>query len=667
MPHESERTKALLIGALLTILLLVVGIRFAPDIEHLNNTLIDFQVELLPEAALSPLPVIVKVDEKSLAAYGQWPWPRYQVARLLQAIQQAGASAVAVDALFVEVDRSSLREIQHVLARDFNQKLPLEGVDESLWDFDKILGQTLHAGPFILSYFFSFDTAEPNHCQPQSASGVLFSAYGDRSLNGTPATNAVCNLAVLQQAANYSGFINAAPDNDGIYRQTPLVIQYQERLYPSLALQAYLTSQSIDRFVVSASHTGFTLQAGKLQVPLDESGNLRIKFPRSGQHFNEISAFDVLSGKLADRQLQGKIVSVGFSATGLQEFRPTPYDPKFLGVQFHASILDNLYRQDFLYRPNSAQMYELLTASLLGLVLFAALANAKPITILTIPSLILLAMFAASQWLLMQTGIAISPALPAIMTSMTLLTLSLIKYVHEYLRAEEMALMIAHAQEGLIQSFSSMSEFRDPETGAHIRRTQNYVKALAEQLQKHPKFSGILSNDVVELMFKAAPLHDVGKVGIRDNILLKPAELADPEFEIMKSHSKIGAKIIEAVTKQSGWSPFMHIAHEICLSHHEKWDGSGYPQGLAGEAIPLSARLMAIADVYDALTSKRVYKPGFSHAKAMSIIQKGKGSHFDPLLVETFETIHQRFLEIALHFSDDENHRTTLQGSGLVT
>jgi len=183
---------------------------------------------------------------------------------------------------------------------------------------------------------------------------------------------------------------------------------------------------------------------------------------------------------------------------------------------------------------------------------------------------------------------------------------------------------------------------------------------LAQHLQIHSEFKALLSNAVIEVLFKAAPLHDIGKVGIRDDILLKPGPLSSEEFEIMKSHPKIGADIIQAVARQSGWNSFMQIAHQICLYHQEKWDGSGYPKGLKGKAIPLAARLMALADVYDALISNRVYKHAFSHSQAVSIVRKGKNNHFDPFIVKAFEAIQDQFQDIALRFIDSDDQRTIL-------
>ncbi|WP_143698115.1 HD domain-containing phosphohydrolase [Vibrio sp. qd031] len=203
-----------------------------------------------------------------------------------------------------------------------------------------------------------------------------------------------------------------------------------------------------------------------------------------------------------------------------------------------------------------------------------------------------------------------------------------------------------------IVSLSALAESRDNETGAHILRTQEYVKALAQQMAKQQKYAVKLTPDYIELLHKSAPLHDIGKVGVPDSVLLKPGKLTADEFETMKLHPVIGAKALSIAESQMGSSSFLHVAKEISLTHHEKWDGSGYPYGLTGEEIPLSGRLMALADVYDALISKRVYKPAFSHQKALAIIVEGRGTHFDPDVVDSFLKIGAEFVEIARKFQD---------------
>jgi putative two-component system response regulator len=210
-------------------------------------------------------------------------------------------------------------------------------------------------------------------------------------------------------------------------------------------------------------------------------------------------------------------------------------------------------------------------------------------------------------------------------------------------------------QDATILTVASLAETRDNETGNHILRTQGYVKALAAKLQGHPRFSAYLSDATIELLYKSAPLHDIGKVGIPDRILLKPGKLDFDEFEIMKTHTTLGRDAIESAESRLGHKvPFLHFAKEIAHSHQEKWDGSGYPEGLQGDAIPVSARLMAVADVYDALISRRVYKPAFPHEKAIAIILEGRGKHFDPDMVDAFVAIQDECLAIAERYIDSD-------------
>ncbi|RDH83195.1 MAG: two-component system response regulator [endosymbiont of Seepiophila jonesi] len=213
---------------------------------------------------------------------------------------------------------------------------------------------------------------------------------------------------------------------------------------------------------------------------------------------------------------------------------------------------------------------------------------------------------------------------------------------------------LAMAKDTTILAMATLAETRDNETGNHIRRTQYYVKALAEELRKQSNFAPLLTDDYIEQLYKSAPLHDIGKVGIRDSILLKPGKLTEDEFEEMKNHAVYGRDAIIEAEKLQGNpdSSFLLIAREIAYSHHKKWDGSGYPNSLSGQEIPFSGRLMAVADVYDALISKRVYKPAFSHEKASDIIRQGRGSHFDPEVVDAFERINDEFHSIARKFSD---------------
>lgn len=254
------------------------------------------------------------------------------------------------------------------------------------------------------------------------------------------------------------------------------------------------------------------------------------------------------------------------------------------------------------------------------------------------------------------------PVTPAIVKARVHNHLALKEYQNHLEKlVQERTLELELTQEATIESMAVLAEYRDPETGGHIKRTQNYIKIMAEHLRHNAKFAAYFDEQTIDLLYRSAPLHDIGKVGIPDNILLKPGKLTVDEFNEMKKHAAYGHDAIKAAEKKIGKEySFLSSAGEIALYHHEKWDGSGYPSGLAGDDIPVSGRLMAIADVYDALISKRVYKAPFTHQKAVHIIAEGRGTHFDPDMVDAFLQVHEQFRQIALQFADFEEERTLL-------
>ncbi len=233
----------------------------------------------------------------------------------------------------------------------------------------------------------------------------------------------------------------------------------------------------------------------------------------------------------------------------------------------------------------------------------------------------------------------------------------ILKHQNEILevKVQERTRKITKLQDVAMVAMGALAEARDPDTGNHIRRTQRYMKLLSEKLKEHPRFKDFLTPETITLLFKTAPLHDIGKVGIPDHILLKPGKLTDEEFEIMKKHAVYGRDAVAAAECAiEEIEDFLVYAKEIVYSHHEKWDGSGYPEGLSGDDIPISARLMAMSDVYDALVSRRVYKEPFPHEKAVAIIQEGKGTHFDPDMVDAFLKNSNGFNAIAMKYADSK-------------
>ncbi len=232
-----------------------------------------------------------------------------------------------------------------------------------------------------------------------------------------------------------------------------------------------------------------------------------------------------------------------------------------------------------------------------------------------------------------------------------------LKDQNSYLEAEVARRMQENLliQDVSIRALARLAEVRDLETGNHLLRTQGYVQTLAETLKNHPRFAAALTPRYIRTLVKSAPLHDIGKVGVPDHILQKPGPLTADEWRIMKTHAKLGSDAIGNAERDAEHPiEFLAVAKEIAHRHHEKWDGSGYPDGLAGDAIPVSARLMALADVFDALTSKRVYKPAMPTQDAAAIILQGRGSHFDPDVVDAFIAQCDAFDVIARRYSDRE-------------
>lgn len=218
----------------------------------------------------------------------------------------------------------------------------------------------------------------------------------------------------------------------------------------------------------------------------------------------------------------------------------------------------------------------------------------------------------------------------------------------------QQVLQITQAQQTAIFAMSKLAESRDPETGEHLERLREYCRLILQELRQLPKYQQLLSSHYIEGVCAASPLHDIGKVGVPDYILLKPGSLTEDEWKIMRTHPVIGAQTLRAVEKTQPNNEFIRLGIEIAESHHEKWDGTGYPQGLKGEQIPLSARILALGDVYDALRSKRPYKMPFSHEKAYEIILQGKNSHFDPEVSAVFEQHHRAFDHVWRNFKDPE-------------
>jgi len=205
---------------------------------------------------------------------------------------------------------------------------------------------------------------------------------------------------------------------------------------------------------------------------------------------------------------------------------------------------------------------------------------------------------------------------------------------------------LTDTRELIVFAMAKLAESRDPETGEHLERMREYCRILAVELSKRGPYTELIDDEFINNIYRSSPLHDIGKVGVPDAILLKPGRLTNNEFEIMKQHAAIGAEALESVVEHGRSGAFLTMAIDIARHHHERWDGSGYPAGLSGKRIPLAARICALADVFDALTSVRVYKSAFTAEVARSMIVTDAGTHFDPAVVEAFEAVFEQFTAV---------------------
>jgi adenylate cyclase len=336
----------------------------------------------------------------------------------------------------------------------------------------------------------------------------------------------------------------------------------------------------------------------------------------------------------------------------MKEFKSTPFDPIFPGVEVHATVVDNILRKDFLSRPKWALGLESLLTLALGLLSAFIFAWTGAGWSWLLLGGVGVGLWQASVWMFQVESIFISPILPLTVLAGNFSLITFFKYWDEEQRARERTRELAMVQEATIESMCSLTDTRDPDTGEHIKRTQTYVQLLAKHLRNQPQFRALLDDETINLLSKSAPLHDIGKVGVSDKILLKPGKLNEQEFEEMKRHTIYGRDTILAAERKLGNTSFLRFAREIVYTHHERWDGSGYPEGLRGNQIPMPGRLMALADTYDALTSKRVYKSSVSHEDAVQIIIEAKGSQFDPDVVDAFLALKEDFREVALRYAD---------------
>ncbi|MBI5524386.1 MAG: CHASE2 domain-containing protein [Desulfarculus sp.] len=645
-------------GLLLTLMMAAVYIWQPTFLVFLDHKAYDTMLRALGPTPPSDRIVIVDVDEASVARKGQWPWPRYRVARLLDKLRELGAAVVAIDFLLSEPDRTSLATIQEEMSRELGVPIQVSPADPQWLDNDRILSAALRQGPFVLGMKFLFGQnrrSGSQDCLLRPVAVVRRHTQG-QAPSSPPwfqASGVACNLPSISSAVRRMGFVDVGLDSDGVLRRVPLLMQYQDQLYPSLALAAYLQTRGLNQLVIHLSALGTqALQIKENLVPVDAQAQLLINYRGPAGTFSFLPAADVLDGNVAGELVAGKVVLVGTSAAGLKDLRATPLHSGTSGVEIHANVLDNLIQGDYITKPAYAPGLALALVLACGLVSTLLLARLRALGSLLTSAGGAALVLGACAWSLRDAGLYWSPLWPTLTLAVNFSMLSLARFWREELLVKKRTEELAITQQATIISLASLAETRDNETGAHIKRTQLYVKALARHLKNRPGYGQDLDETYIEQLVNCAPLHDIGKVGVRDFVLLKPGRLTPGEFEEMKKHTTYGLEALKRAERDLGDKSFLRMACEMAHSHHERWDGQGYPQGLRGDSIPLAGRLMAVADVYDALVSPRVYKPALSHEQAVEIIREGQGTQFDPEVVAAFLAVQQEFCVIATELAD---------------
>ncbi len=646
-----ESFAILLVGVGISLLVGLLGLmKFAP-IARLDDGLID-QLQRIDALAQAPdAAVVIDIDDVSLSAVGQWPWPRYRVASLIQRVAAEQPAAIALDVLFPEPDRSSLVNIQQTFQRDFGLALSFNGVPGGLMDNDGFLGSEIARAGVVASNYFYFDHVV--EADAPLRRGLDFTGRTDL-LRPFEATGALVNAASISAQTRTTGFVNHRLDKDGVLRRVPLLISHGGELHPNLSLAAVMRSLGVSAGSIESGEDGLSLHIGRHRVPLDESGSAMLRFSGKPQLYPALSAVDVLNGRYRRSDLQGKIVFIGSSAIGLQDRHVTAVHPAFPGLKIHAALAENILADRYVSVPAWAPAAAFLTCLLVGTLVSTMFVVASGIYPMIAGSVLTCAcVMTASTIVFLRSGRVVSMAGPVLLVAVLFLTFVLIRFAIEKRRVLRRQMQLENARQVTIEAMASVAETRDPETGAHIKRTQNYVRAIAQELRGTGHYTAILSDDYIRLLFISAPLHDIGKVGVPDHILLKPGKLTADEMTQMKLHAEFGRKIIHSTAARIDGDNFLTIAGEIAATHHEKWDGSGYPQGLAGQDIPLSGRIMAVADIYDALISRRCYKEAFPHALAITLMQEGRGRTFDPVVLDAFLRIEDTVRDIAGRFKDE--------------
>jgi len=641
----------LLLGLSASTVLGIVGRMETGFPDQWNHLFLDSFLKYTANGKTAQNTVVIDIDDVSLSAAGQWPWPRYRMASLVQAVADGKPAAIGLDILFSEPDRTSLKNIKKSFKQDFGLDISFVGAYPGLSDNDGYFGHVLSGTDVVGARYFYFD--HTSKAEMSAKPEFHFTGRTDLlSLNDAPGV--LNNTYEISSQLKFSGFLNNQPDSDGMLRRVPLLIQHRGAIYPHLSLATYMRSVGVNSASIEDDWSGPLIHVGNHFIPINKNGFALLRFNGKPHLYPAISAVDLLNGYFNAADIKGKVVFIGSSAAALNDRHSTIFDSQFPGLKSQAVIIENITADSFIREPSWAGTAILLACIATGLLVSALFIFLREPSQLFLGTATLTAiLLLISIFLFQSIGIYLSPGAPILVTVVLFTLFIATRFVIEKKHAYMWFKMLANARQVIMESMAAVAETRDPETGAHIKRTQRYVKSIAEKLRDSGNYADILTQDYIEILFASAPLHDIGKVGVPDHILLKPSKLTEAEFELMKKHAVYGKKIIHSTAKKIEGDNFLITAGDIALTHHEKWDGTGYPRGLSGNNIPLSGRIMAVADVYDALISRRCYKPPFPHEEAFRIMWEARGKIFDPLILDAFFSIEEEIREIASRFNDE--------------
>ncbi len=651
--HALSRQNAwtvFLVGAAVAALVASLAAVHAVPLARLDDAALDALLAASTSRRPATHTVAIDIDDVSLSAVGQWPWPRYRIATLLDKVAAARPATIALDILLSEDDRSSLANVRKTFKHDFGLDIAFTGVPGGLEDNDGFLGQQIARADVVGSTYLYFDHVTP---APGAQPGLAFTGRTDL-LQLEDAPGLLANAAPIADRTRTTGFVNMN-DEDGVLRRLPLLIRHDATIHPSLALAAAMHAVGVSSAEIESGFNGLTVKVGTHRVPIDRHGVATLRLSGGAQRYAGLSALDVLNGRFRTQDLRGKTVIVGTSAVGLNDTHNTAVDARFPGLKIHSAMVENILQDDAVRTPDWTTPATVGACLVVGALMAGMFASGSGVLAFTLGSALLAALLTlGSVALFALAGMFVSATSPVSVVAASFVTLFMARFAIEKRRANDWLRQLENARQVTIESMASVAETRDPETGAHIKRTQNYVRAIARELVRSCHYLETLTPDYVELLYISAPLHDIGKVGVPDHILLKPGRLTEAEMEIMKQHAEFGRKIIVSSAQRIDGDNFLLIAGEIAATHHERWDGAGYPVGLRGPAIPLSGRIMAVADIYDALISRSCYKEPYTHEHSTRIMRDLRGKTFDPEVIDAFFRIETEILDIATRFRDED-------------